>query len=77
MANMAKGRFSRAMKEEMQYLIQKPRVEVREEKQSAVVFPGHGNVKAVMKRTPDIIRQNHMDGCLPCQYATARNLQTT
>jgi hypothetical protein len=64
------------MIEEIQYLIQKPRVEVREEKQSAVVFPGHGKVTAVMKRPPDIIRQNHMNGCLPCQYATARNPQT-
>jgi len=76
MAKMAKGGFSRAATEEMQYLIKKSRAEVREERKRGVEFPGHKKVMAAMERHPAIIHQNHTDGCLPCQNGTARNPQT-
>jgi len=76
MAKMAKGGFSRAAREETQYLIKKPRAEVREEKKRGVEFPGHTKVKAAMERHPAMIYQNQSDGCFPCQNGTARNPQT-
>jgi hypothetical protein len=41
MAKMAKGGFSCATIEETQYLIKKPRAEVREERNWGVVFTGY------------------------------------
>ena len=41
MAKMAKSGFSCAAIEETQYLIKKPRAEVREGKKRGVEFPGH------------------------------------
>jgi hypothetical protein len=76
MAKMAKGGFLRATIDETQYLIKKPRAEVREEKKRGVKFPGHEKVKAAMESHPAMIRQNQSDGCLPCQNGTARNPQT-
>ena len=76
MAKMAKGGFSRAAVEETQYLIKKPRAEVREEKKRGVEFPGHNKVKAAIARHPAMLRQNQMPGCLPCQNGTAKNPQT-
>ena len=76
MAKMAKGGFSRAAVEETQYLIKKPRAEVREEKQRGVEFPGHNKVKAAIARHPAMLRQNQTPGCLPCQNGTAQNPQT-
>ena len=76
MAKMAKCGFSRAAVEEMQYLIKKPRAEVREEKKRGVEFHGHNKVKAAIARHPAMLRQNQTPGCLPCQNGTAKNLQT-
>ena len=55
-AKMARGRFSRATVEETQYLIKKPRAEVREAMMRGVEFPGHNKVKAVIARHPAILR---------------------
>jgi len=76
MAKMAKGGFSRAAVEETQYLIKKPRAEVREEKKRGVEFPGHNKVKAAIARHPAMLGQNQTHGCLPCPNGTAKNLQT-
>jgi hypothetical protein len=76
MGKMAKGGFLRDVIEETQYLIDKPRAEVREVKKRGVEFPGHEKVKAAMERHPAMIPQNQSDGCLPCQNGTARNPQT-
>jgi len=73
MAKMAKGGFSRAAIEEMQFLIKKPWSEVREEKKRGVEYPGHENVKAAMERHPAMLRENQMDGCLQCQNGTPQN----
>jgi hypothetical protein len=76
MAKMAQGGFSRATVEETQYLIKKPRAEVREEKKRGVEFPGHNKVKAAIARHPAMLRQNQKPGCLPCQNCTTKNPQT-
>jgi len=76
MAKMAKGVFLRATIEETQFLIKKPRAEVREEKQQGVEFPGHKTVKAAMERHPAMLWENQTDGCLPCHNGTAKNPQT-
>jgi hypothetical protein len=76
MAKMAKGGFSHAVVEETQYLIKKPRAEVREENKRGVAFPGHKKVKAAIARHPAMLCQNHTPGCLPCQNDTTKNLQT-
>jgi hypothetical protein len=76
MANMAKDGFLRAAVEETQYLINKPRAEVREEKKRGVEFPGHNKVKAAIARHQAMLRQNQTPGCLPCQNGTAKNPQT-
>jgi len=76
MAKMAKGGFSRAAIEEMQYVIQKPCTEVREEKKWGVECPGHQMVKAAIERHPAMLHQNHIPRCLPCQNSTANNPQT-
>jgi len=46
MAKMAKEGFSHAAVEETQYLIKKLHAQFPEDKQRAVEFPGHGNLKA-------------------------------
>jgi len=76
MVKMAKGGFSCTAIEETQYLIQKPRAEVREEKQCGVEFPGHTKVKAAIERHPAMLCHNQTAGCLPCQNGTANNPQT-
>jgi len=76
MAKMAKGGFSRTAIEESQFLIKKPRAEVREEKKRGVEFPGHQDVKAATERHQAMLRENPTDGCLPCQHGTAQNPQT-
>jgi hypothetical protein len=73
---IAQGGFSQAAIDEMQYLIKKPQPEVREQERRGIEFPGHEMVTAVMERHLAMIHQNYMDGCLPCQHATARKLQT-
>jgi hypothetical protein len=75
-AKMAKGGCSRAAIEHTQYVIKKPRAEVREEKKRGVEFLGHKKVKAAMERHPAMIRQNQSDCCLPCQNGTAKHPQT-
>jgi len=76
MAKMAKGWFLRAAIEETQYLINKPRTEVREEKKQDVEFAGHKKVKAAIERHPAMLHQNHMPGCLLCPNGTGKNPQT-
>jgi len=76
LTKMANGRLSRTAKQEMQYLIKKPRAELSEEKKQDVELAGQKMVKAAMERHPAMICHNHMDGCLPCQNGTATNLQT-
>jgi len=73
MAKMAKGVFLRATIEETQFLITKPWVEVREEKQQGVEFPRQETVKAAMERHPAMLWENQMNGCLPWQDGTAEN----
>jgi len=70
MAKMAKRGFLRATIAETQFLIKKPRAEVREEKKRGVEFPGHNNVKAAMERHLAMLRENLTDGCLPCHNGT-------
>jgi len=72
MAKMAKGGFSRTAIEEMQYMIKKPRADVREEKKRGVEFPRHNKVKPAMERHPAMLHQNHTAGYLPCQMALQR-----
>jgi len=76
MAKMAQGGCSRASIEEMQLLIIRPRVEVREDTKQGVEFPGDKNMKAAMERDPAMLRENQIDGCLPCQNGPAQNPQT-
>jgi len=76
MAKLAKGGFSRAAIDKTNYLIKKPRAEVREEKKQGVEFPEHKKMKAAIQRQPAMLRQNQTSGCLPCQNGTAKNPQT-
>jgi len=55
MAKMTKGGFSRAVVEETQQLIKKPRTKVREEKKWGVEFPEHKKVHAMMERHPGMV----------------------
>ena len=73
MAKMAKGGFSRAMIEEMQQRVKKPRAEVQEEKKPGVEFPGHQKVKPPIESHLAIVYKNHTAGCLPCQMVQQRN----
>ena len=73
---MANGGFSQAAIEKMQLLIKIPSAEVREEKKRGVEFPGHRKLKAAMERHPALVRENQMDGFLPCRNCIAMNLQT-
>jgi len=77
MAEMAKGGFSRATIEETQYLIKKPCNTVREAKKQGVELPRHMKVNGAIKRHQALIRQNQMDGSLPCQNRSANNVQTS
>jgi histone H3/H4 len=76
MAKMPKGGISRAAIEETQQLIKKPRAEVREEQKRGVEFPGHNKVQAGIERHPGMVRENQIDGCLPCQNGTAKHPET-
>jgi len=76
MPKMAKEGFVRAQMEETEYLIMKPRPEVREEKERGVESPGHRIVKAVIDRHLAMGRQNHPARFLSCQNGTAKNTQT-
>jgi len=76
MAKMAKGRFLRTAIEEMQWLMKKPRAEVREEKKRGVEFPRHKNVKAAMEWHLDMRWENQTDVCVSCQNGTAQNAPT-
>jgi len=73
---MAKGGFSHAAMRETQHTMKKPYAEVREEMQWAVESPAKQKVKAAMKRSPAIVRENQTDGCLPFRNSAAKNLQT-
>jgi len=77
MVKQAKGRFSRAIIEETEYLIKTPRRDVRVvKKKQGVEFLGHTKVQAVIARQPAMLRQIHKDGCLPCHNGTTKNPQT-
>jgi len=71
MAKLAKERFLPAAREETQYKIMNPRAKFREGKKRGVQFPWHGMVKAATERYLLMVRENHTDGCLPCQNGTA------
>jgi len=75
MSKMAKGGLSQASLEETQQLIKKPGAQVREEKKRGVESPGHNKVKAAIERHLAMVRENEMDGCLPCQNGIANNPQ--
>jgi len=76
MAKMANRGFSHATIELTQYLNKVPHIEVREEKQWGVEFPGHIKVNAGIERHPAILCLNHMPWCLPCQSGTGKNPRT-
>jgi hypothetical protein len=76
MGQMTKEGFSRAAIEETKYLKERPSDKVWEEKKRGVEFPGHKKVKAVIQRHAAMLHHNQASGCLPCQYGTAKNLQT-
>jgi len=76
MSKLAKEGFSRAAIEETQQLIKKPRAKIQEEKMWGVVFPWQNKVKAAIERHLAMIRENQMDGFLPCQNGMAKNPQT-
>jgi len=76
MAKMAKEEISHYTIEETQWLINKPRTKVDEEKKQGVEFPGHIKVQAAMERGADMLPQNHMAGCLPCQHGTVKHPPT-
>jgi hypothetical protein len=76
MGKMAKEGFLRAAIEKTNYLIKKPRAEVREEKMRGVEFPGHKKVKVAIQGHPAMLHHNQTPGCLPCQNGTAKNPQT-
>jgi hypothetical protein len=76
MAKMATEVFSQAAIEETQQLIKQPCAKVRELKKRGVEFPGHNMVNAAIKRHPAMVRENHMDSCLPCRNGTTKNPQT-
>jgi len=69
MAKIANGGFLCTAIEETQYVIKKPRTQVREEKKRGVEFPGHTKVKSAMEGHPAMIHQNHTDGCHSYQIA--------
>ena len=75
MAKMAKGEFLCAAIEETQYLIKKPRTEVREEMQWGVEFPRPKMCRQQYKATEQCF-VNHTTGCLSCQTGTAKKPQT-
>jgi len=72
MAKMSKGGFSRSTIEETQYLIKKHYGKVREENKRGIMFPGYEKVNTAIERHLAMLHQNHMDGCLHCQYGTAK-----
>jgi len=72
MSDMAKGGFSRATIEEMQYLIDNHRRKVSEEKKRGVVFLGHRMANAGIERHPAMVLKYLMDGRFPCQNGTAK-----
>jgi hypothetical protein len=76
MGKMATEGISRAVIEEMKYLIKKPRAEIREEKNRGAELAGHTKVKAAIQRHPAMLRHNQISGCLRCQNVNAKNLQT-
>ena len=76
MVKMADEEISHAVIEDTQYILKRPRTEVREEKNRGVEFPGHKQVKAVIEEHPAMVDTNHADKCLPCQNGTAKTLQT-
>jgi len=76
MAKMANGGFSRAAMEETQYLIKTPCTEVWEEMKWGDEFPGHMKKKAAIERHMAMLRQNHINGCLPFYNGTTKNPPT-
>jgi len=75
-AKMGNGEFLRTAVEETQFLITRPRTEVREEKKRGFQFPQHKKVKGAIVRHPAMLRQNQMDGCVPCLIGSETNPET-
>jgi len=61
---------------ETQYVMKEPHAEVREEKKLSIVLPGHIKLEAAIERSLAMVHENLLDGCLPCQNGTAKNLHT-
>jgi len=76
MAKMAKEGNSRAAIEQTHQLINKLCTKAWKEKMRGVVCPAHHKVKAAIARHPAMVRENQIDGWLPCQHCTAKNPQT-
>jgi len=76
MAKMAKEGFSHLAMEETQYLIKKPRSEVREEKKQGVEYPWRKKVKSARERHLAMLRPNHTPRCPPCPNGNAKSQQT-
>jgi hypothetical protein len=62
MAKMAKVGYSRASIEEIQQLINRPHIEVREGKKRGVELPGHNKVKSAIERHLEIVCKTQMGG---------------
>jgi len=75
-SQMTTGVFSCAAIKVTQYLIEYPCANVRYEKMWGVEFPGHGIVEAGIEWHPTMVCVNEMDGCLPWENGTGKNLQT-
>lgn len=75
-AKMAKVGFRHTARKEMQYMIRKPRTEVREERKLSVEISVPKIVKAVMECHLAMLCASYMDRFLPCQHGTTKTLQT-
>jgi hypothetical protein len=77
MGTMAKEGLLRAAIEETKYLIEKPRIEVREEKMRGLEFPEHNKLMAAIQRHQAMLRDNQTSACLPFQNGTPKNPHTS
>jgi hypothetical protein len=73
-AKIAKEGFLYAALVETEYLVEKARAEVREQKQRGVDFSGYGKVKAAIERYSAMLHQNHTSRCFLYQNVTANHL---
>jgi len=74
---MVKCGISCSTIETMQSRIEIHSAQYREENESGVNIPGHGNVKAVIKRHSAMVQANHTDSFLSYQNGTSLNPLTS